>query len=581
METSPGAAPPQTPDVLVVHADLHEAARLAGRIEKAGQGFTATPAQDLETSLPDLAAGRHAAVLVDVPADDPEPLSRLTAAALDVPVVALLAKTDEEAVLEALRLGAQECVAGPLGEDDRSHRRLHAALRRAAVRQQPLTALRRTARHHRHRASRDVVTGLPHRGQLLEQLQRSVAAAEQTGVPIGVLAVDLDRFEQINQALGTRVGDALLRNTARRLERLLRSSDMVARVGDDEFAVVLPGAGGDRELARVAEKVLANLAEPQILDDREYWLTATLGIAVFPRDAPDAEGVLRRAQTAMAEAKRGQGNHYRFSSEPIDSEARRRLGIERRLRKAFAEKRLQIHYQPRVDLRSGLILGAEALMRWTDPELGPIAPADFIPIAEDAGMIGDISRYTLRAACEQAADWKHLGFTDLRVSVNVSPAEVRQDVLREEIVRALWDSGLSPKQLELEITEYTLMRPESVAVLQDLKQMGIGVSLDDFGTGFSSLSHLKQVPVDTVKIDRSFVSELTLDPDDEAIVEAILSIAEKLDLRVVAEGVETEGQRGFLSARGCDEMQGFLLSPAVPPERFLALLRRGPGRGDP
>lgn len=335
--------------------------------------------------------------------------------------------------------------------------------------------------------------------------------------------------------------------------------------------------GGDSALSAIAGKIQQILAQPFSIGGREYWIGASIGIAVFPRDGEDADMLMRHADLALYQAKAGGRGTSRFYSDALTDSVRRRHVMEHALRRALDRGGLRIVYQPIFAANDLSIVAAEALLRWTDPELGKIAPAEFIAVAEHSGLIIPLGDAVLRTASEQLAQWKHEGHR-LRMSVNLSAHQIDEEALRQLVSRALWDTGLDPSDLELEITESALMRDEQVAerTFSALKRIGVGVSLDDFGTGYLSLNYLKRFPVDTVKIDRSFIRDLVIDPDDAAIVSAILAIARQLGLNVVAEGVETEEQRVFLTERMCPQLQGFLLSPPLPAEDFGALLRSGP-----
>jgi diguanylate cyclase (GGDEF)-like protein len=395
-----------------------------------------------------------------------------------------------------------------------------------------------------------------------------------------LLYLDLDRFKSINDTLGHAAGDEVLVEVAARLARCTRRSDVVARVGGDEFLMLATDIGSDHALSAVAGKIQELLAQPYHVRGRECWVGSSIGIAVFPRDGEDAETLLRHADLALYQAKAVGRGTSRFYSDSLNESLRRRHVLEHALRRALERGGLRIVYQPIFTSNGLRIAGAEALLRWTDPELGTIAPAEFIAVAEQCGLIVPLGAAALRTACEQLAQWKHEGHA-LRMSVNLSAHQIEEEALRQLVSQALWDTGLDPADLELEITESALMRDEQVAerTFRALKRIGVGVSLDDFGTGYSSLNYLKRFPVDTVKIDRSFVRDIAVDPDDAAIVSAILSIARQLDLNVVAEGVETEEQRAFLPERLCPQLQGFLLSPHCPPKssaRCCATRRRSP-----
>ena len=424
------------------------------------------------------------------------------------------------------------------------------------------------------------LTGLPNRFALEEQLERALAYAERYGKQVAVMFLDLDRFKNINDTMGHSVGDRLLQLATERLSGLVRRSDMLARLGGDEFILMLQGIDRDYAPGKVAETILGRLAAPYELQGRHYRVTGSIGIAVGPRDGDSVETLVRSADTAMYQAKAQGGNCFRLYDESMNQKVLRRVTLECRLREAFENGQLRVHYQPKISFMTGQIVGSEALLRWSDPELGVISPVEFIPVAEEANLIREIGDWTLRTACSQTRAWQQAGFPSLTVAVNVSACQISTDALRHSIVSTLWDSGLDPTSLELELTESVLMRNDGSAldVLKKLKKIGIGISLDDFGTGFSSLSYLKAIPIDTLKIDRSFVRDYGIDPDDAAIISAVLSISEKLELRVVAEGVETERQRGLLERVGCHEFQGYLFSPAVSSDEFLALLMKQAGK---
>ncbi len=368
----------------------------------------------------------------------------------------------------------------------------------------------------------------------------------------------------------------MLIEVAARLARCVRRSDVVARVGGDEFLVLVTDISGDNALSAIADKIQQSLAQPFVLAGRDYWIGASIGIAVFPRDGEDPDLLLRHADLALYQAKSGGRGTSRFYSDALNDSVRRRHALEHALRRALERGGLRIVYQPIFAASDLTIVGAEALLRWTDPELGTIPPVEFISVAEQSGLIVPLGDAVLRTASEQLAQWKHEGHR-LRMSVNLSAHQIDEEALRQLVSGALWDTGLQPCELELEITESALMRDEQVAerTFRALKRIGVGVSLDDFGTGYSSLNYLKRFPVDTVKIDRGFIRDVCVDPDDAAIVSAILAIARQLDLNVVAEGVETEEQRIFLTERSCPQLQGFLLSPPLTPDEFGALLRSG------
>jgi diguanylate cyclase (GGDEF)-like protein len=561
--------------VLLLEPDAKEAARLGGMLAAAGHGrFELVHAPRLATALALLAGDACDVALVTLAgagADGAEHVRRVREVST-LPILGLARSRDPAPALEALRHGAHDCLL----RDEVNASILVRSLLHAVERQRLLDELMVAKRRERYLANHDAVTGLPNRFLFEDQLRQSLAVAGRNQKILAILFLGLDRFGQVNDSLGHASGDELLAKVGARLRSGLRKSDGLARLGGDEFAVLVEDLARGQEAIRVARKLRDAVAASYRVGGREFWMTPSIGIAVFPRDGAEPESLIRNAHAAMREAKGRGGDETCFFSRAMDESNKKRLLLEGKLRRALECNELELHYQPKVEIESGRITGAEALLRWTDPELGPVAPKAIIPIAEETGLISAIGEWSLRTACAQNAEWVRAGLARLRVSVNLSARQIADDGLREMIVRALWDTGLEPSQLELEITESSLMQNEEVAVrlLEDLKRVGVAVSLDDFGTGFSSLSYLKRFPVDILKIDQSFVRDIALDPDDAAIVGAIISIAANLQLGVIAEGVETEQQRAFLRARGCPEMQGFLMSPAIPAADFTEMLRK-------
>ena len=434
----------------------------------------------------------------------------------------------------------------------------------------------------------DSLTGLPNRRMYTQRLEQSLRLARRDGTLVAVCFLDLDNFKHINDTLGHSNGDSLLCQVAERLIGSLRSSDSVARLdteplqsavsrlGGDEFTFVLTGITEPQDARRAAHRVLEALRRPFRIDGGEVLATASIGIAIFPFDGDDIGSLLKSADTAMYWAKSRGRNNYQFYSESMNEAARRKLELESRLRRAIESDGLSLSYQPMFEAGTGTIACTEALLRWTDPELGPVPPSEFVPIAEDSGLIVDIGQWVLRVACGQARMWHEAGFQPLRMAVNVSGIQLRQSSFPDVVAQALQDSGLSPAQLEIEITESTIMQNDPVTVnsLRTLDEMGVGLALDDFGTGYSSLSYLRRFPITRLKIDRSFVSELSTDPEVAALTEAIVSMASALRLKVVAEGVETLEQAEHLRGLGCDELQGHFFSRAVPPNELSKFLER-------
>ena len=427
----------------------------------------------------------------------------------------------------------------------------------------------------RHLAEHDFLTDLPNRVLLLDRLTQQLAHCRRNQGQFALMFIDLDRFKQINDTLGHHIGDLLLQAVAQRLKQSLRESDTVSRQGGDEFVILLQEAGQASELASLAGKLMQELTQPYKLEEHEFSISASIGIALYPDDGEDIDTLIRNADTAMYHAKQSGRSQFQFFAESMNAKVSERVLLENRLRKAMAQGHMQLHYQPKVEIGSQQITGAEALLRWVDPAEGMISPSRFIPAAEECGLIIELGEWVLRTACFQARQWLDKGLTQLVVSVNVSAVQFRQPNLADLVARALKDSGLPGDRLELELTEGMLMeQPEAASAAMDaLKQMGVRLSLDDFGTGYSSLSYLKRFPFDALKIDQSFVRDLGSNADDDSLVRTIILMAKNLNMRAIAEGVETSTQLDFLSANECDEFQGFLRSQAVPASELEKLIR--------
>jgi len=426
----------------------------------------------------------------------------------------------------------------------------------------------------KHLAYHDALTGLPNRLLFKDRLTVALSHAAREHTRLAVLFLDLDRFKVINDSLGHNIGDQLLQAVAARVQACVRDSDTVARLGGDEFTIMIPALVRSEDAAPVAQKILEAVRYPFHLDGREFYITTSIGISLYPEDGMDAETLIKNADTAMYQAKEQGRDNYQLFNAYINAKALQRIALEHGLRRALLNEEMQVHYQPIFDFRAGRIVGMEALLRWTHPEMGPIPPSVFIPLAESTGLMSPIGQWVLRTACRQAKSWHDSGYKNLSLAVNLSVTQLQQPDLVVRVSEVLEETGLPPRLLELEITESSAMQsPEaSVRTLYDLKKLGIRISLDDFGTGHSSLSYLKRFPIDTLKIDQSFVRDINSDPDTAAIVTAIIAMAHSLRLKVIAEGVEFSEQAAFLKHYSCDQMQGYLIKAPVCAEEFFELI---------
>jgi diguanylate cyclase (GGDEF)-like protein len=420
----------------------------------------------------------------------------------------------------------------------------------------------------------DALTGLPNRAQLDDRVKYAIGLAERSQGPVALMLLDLDHFKDINDTLGHSVGDALLVELARRLALVLREVDTVSRLGGDEFIFLLYGLDA-HGAAQVAQKLLDVIAGPHRIEHYDLNVTGSIGIALYPGDGSDLETLSKRADAAMYRVKHEGRNGYRFFTTEMQVCSTRHLTLVNALRQALECDQLQVHYQPQVSMQDGRIVGAEALLRWTHPELGSISPAEFIPAAEDSGLILPIGEWVLRHAARQAKTWMQDGLAPLVMAVNLSAAQFRHPNLPNLVTRILDEEGLPPEYLELELTEGVAMHdPQgAIAVMNNLHERGVRMSIDDFGTGYSSLGHLKKFKVYKLKIDQSFVRDISTDPEDKAIVGAIINMAKSLGLQTIAEGVETAGQLAYLREQGCDEMQGYYYSKPLSADQFEVFAR--------
>jgi diguanylate cyclase (GGDEF)-like protein/PAS domain S-box-containing protein len=442
-----------------------------------------------------------------------------------------------------------------------------------------ITARKITEQRVHHVAQHDVLTGLPNRSLLQDRLGQAVAYASRSGNPVWVMLIDLDRFKFVNDSMGHKAGDVLLMTVAARLRSSLRDTDTVARLSGDEFVVILSEHSDQPLSPDIVQRVMDSVAQPVMLGPKEFFVTCSIGVAAFPSDGTPADSLIEHADIAMYRAKKLGRNNFQFYTPAMNEESLERVRIESALRNALERNEFVLHYQPQVDLQTGRIVGMEALIRWKHPELGMVPPSRFIGIAEDTGLIVPIGAWVMRTACAQNKAWQDAGLGKLRVAVNLSARQFSAADLVPGIEAVLQDTGLDPSCLELELTESLFMSDVTPAVelLHRMKSLGINLSIDDFGTGYSSFSYLSRFPIDVLKIDRSFVNDITHDANDAAIVASIIALAHNLRLSVIAEGVETAEQLDYLRHQGCDEMQGYYFSKPLPTQEFEQLLRQRRG----
>jgi diguanylate cyclase len=484
----------------------------------------------------------------------------------DIPTIVLTSSSDAGTKLKALELGATDFLAKPVDASE-----LVLRLRNTLA-----------AKAYRDRlANFDLLTGLPNRKTFMERLERALQNAARNKQEGAVLQIGIDKFKEVNEALGPGFGDAVLQGVANRLENCLRTTDTVLRLENgprpslsrfagDEFIILLPLIRKSDDAVRIAERVLGAIGAPFRVRDHELMLTCTIGVAVFPADGSKADTLVQNAAAAMHHAKTAAKNTFQFYSAELNSRALAKLNLASELRRAIDRDELRIHYQAKADVQSGFIVGAEALVRWHHPQRGMIAPGEFVPLAEENGLIVPLGEWVMHAACKQARAWQIEGKSVPRVAINVSSHQFRSGKLRELVLRVLSEVGLAGSLITLELTEGVLIDGghASMDLLNEIKSMGVKLSIDDFGTGYSSLSYLDRFPLDELKIDRSFIARITRADDRASIVTAIIAMAHSLDLRVVAEGVENEAQLAFLKMHRCDEYQGYLKAKPLPAEEF-------------
>ena len=423
----------------------------------------------------------------------------------------------------------------------------------------------------------DTLTELPNSTLLGDRLTQAIALGRRHETQLAVMFIGLDRFKRINNALGYPVGDEVLQQVSQTLVATVRASDSVFRYGSDEFVILLNDIQHPQQTQHIAQKVLAAVSTTRHVAGHDLSITASLGISIYPNDSANAVELIKHAETAMHASKERGPDDFSFYTDDMNLRAQRQQNLESAIRQALERDEFVLHYQPKLELKTGRIVGAEALTRWFQPRSGWVSPVDFIAVAEDCGLIVRLTQWVLRQACEQAQAWREMGLAPLRMSVNISAIDFRQRDFVANLAAILKHTGLPPNQLELEITESVLMQnvDETVAILQSIKAMGVRLALDDFGTGYSSLSYLRRFPIDVLKIDQSFVRGLGVNSQDEQLISAIIGMGKSLELNIIAEGVETIEQLNFLQAQQCEEGQGFLFSKALPSKDFVQLLQVG------
>jgi diguanylate cyclase (GGDEF)-like protein len=541
--------------------------------EDPGAPFDVECAERLSQGLERLSAGETGLVLLDLSLPDSlglETFAKVYAHSPTVPIIVLTGNDDANVALSAVKSGAQDYLIKGRLDRELLLRSMQYSIERKRYQVQL-----------EHQANYDALTGLPNRNLLHDRLKQSVYAQRMPRA-VAVVFIDLDHFKFVNDSLGHSIGDKLLQGMAHRLSTVLRDGDTVARLGGDEFVLILNDQSNEEMIYRAMQRITATLAEPIDVDGKELVVTCSAGISLYPQDGPDVDTLLKNADAAMYRAKEHGRNNFQFYTAEMNERVNERLALENALRRAIERKEFLLHYQQRVDLKTGAIVGAEALVRWLHPEWGVVRPARFIPLAEETGLIVPIGEFVLREACRQVRAWLDAGLKPGVVSVNLSARQFRQEGLVRLVSRVLEETGVDPSYLEMELTESTVMHSveAAIATLQGLKSLGVSLSVDDFGTGYSSLAYLKNLPIDKLKIDRSFVRDIGNGDDggEGILAQAIISLGHNLHLHVVAEGVETDAQVRFLRRHKCDEVQGFFYGEPVEPAAHAKLLTKAKAR---
>ncbi|MGI9069269.1 MAG: putative bifunctional diguanylate cyclase/phosphodiesterase [Pyrinomonadaceae bacterium] len=576
----------EKPPILIIDDDE----RIRGLLLSVlGDNYDCSQAESAEHALTALAASRFDLVISDIQMgvmSGLELVPRVHSIAPDCVVLMVSGERNIETAIAAMHAGAFDYIMKPFNIPH-----LEAAVERA-LKQSALLQERRSYKEQIERLLRkrtaevdrlayyDTLTDLPNRTLFEDRLAQALAVGQRANQTLAILFISPDQLKKVNDTLGHPLGDRLLKELASRLRLCVTESDTVARFGGKEFAILLTSISQTRDVLEIIDAIRAGLKPSFDLGGQELFGTASMGVSFFPLDGEDSQSLLKNAGAALDRAKNAGGDNYQFYTADMHAIASKRLALETNLRQAIDNGELLLHYQPRVVVDSLHISATEALVRWQHPLLGLVSPADFIPLAEETGLILPIGEWVMREACRQNKSWQEQGFAPMRVSVNISALQLQRQDLAEIVVRILEETKLAPEFLELELTESSIMSnaEATVDVLTRLQTMGVMISIDDFGTGFSSLSYLKRLPIDALKIDQSFVREVTTDQDDAALVMAIITLAHNLRLQVVAEGVETDEQWRFLHLLKCDEIQGFLFSKPLPPDDLERLLVSHRGR---